>query len=61
MPSIQAISMVAAPTQVASVPCPPPTSIEEIQQVGGRCGIAPEDLSMEKLLDGQQMASCSKD
>ncbi|XP_073355017.1 uncharacterized protein [Aegilops tauschii subsp. strangulata] len=32
MPSVQAISMAAAPTQVASVPCPPPTSIEEIQQ-----------------------------
>mgnify|MGYP005829679009 CR=1 FL=1 len=60
MPSVQAISMAAAPTQVASVPCPPPTSIEEIQQVGGRCGIAPEDLSVEKLLDGQHMA-CSSD
>ena len=61
MPFVQAISMAAAPTQVASIPCPPPTSIEEIQQVGDRCGIALEDLSVEKLLDGQQMVSTTED
>ena len=34
-----------------------PTSIEEIQQVGVRCRIAPDDLFAEKLLDGQSTAS----
>ena len=55
VPSVSAISMAAAPAEVVTGSCPPPTSIEEIQQVGDRCGIAPEDLSAEKLLDGEQM------
>ena len=56
--TVSAISMAAAPVQ-ASAPtamCPPPASIQELQQVGDRCGIAPEDISEDKLLAAQQTA-----
>ena len=55
-----AVSTAAAPSQASST-SPPPTLIEEIQLVGSRCGIAPEDLSVEKLLDGQQLTPSSED
>ena len=56
-PSVQAISMAAAPVQASTEECPPPTSIQDLQQVGIRCGIAPDDLSEDKLLAAQQTAS----
>ena len=56
-PSVQAISMAAAPVQASTEECPPPTSIQDLQQVGIRCGIAPNDLSEDKLLAAQQTAS----
>ena len=56
VPTLRAVSMAAAPTSLAATACPAPTSVEEIQQVGARCGIPPEDLSAEKLLDDQSSA-----
>ena len=56
VPAVRAVSMAAAPTSSAATACTPPTSVEEIQQVGARCGIPPEDLSAEKLLDDQSSA-----
>ena len=37
---VTAISLAAAPVQVMTDASPPPTSIEDIQQMGSRCGIA---------------------
>ena len=61
VPTLRAVSMAAVPTSSAATACPAPTSVEEIQQEGVRCGIPPEDLSAEKLLDGQQMAPSTED
>ena len=52
VPSVMAVSTAANPVQVVPPTTPPPTSIEQIQLVGSRCGIASKDLSVEKLLDG---------
>ena len=52
-PFISAVSLAASPVQVAVDACPPPTSVEELQQMGSRCGIALDALSSEKLLDRQ--------
>ena len=61
LPSVLAVSNAAAPAYLVSTTSPPPTSIEEIQLVGIRCGIAPDDILVEKLLDGQQLAPSSED
>ena len=53
VPTVNAVSTATAP----AVTCPPPTSIHELQQVGDRCGIVPEDISEDKLLATQQIAS----
>ena len=56
-PFISAVSLAVAPVQVAVDACPPPTSVEELQQMCNRCGIAPDALSSEKLLGRQRSSS----
>ena len=56
-PTVRAISMAVAPIQALPEECPPPTPIRDLQQVGIHCGIAPDDLSEDKLLAAQQTAS----
>ena len=58
---VTAVSLAAAHVQVVADACPPPTSIEELQQMGSRCGIAQEALSPERLLDGQRSSSGASD
>ena len=52
VPTVNAVSTATAP----AVTCPPPTSIQDIQHVGARCGSAAEDISEDKLLATQQIA-----
>jgi len=47
--------------QVPNAACPPPTPIEDLQQMGSNCGIAPEALSREKLLDDQHSSGAAED
>ena len=58
---ITAVSLAAAPVQVRSDACPPPMTIEDLQQMGKRCGIAQEALSPEKLLDDQRSSTGAGD
>lgn len=53
MPCIKIASTAADPVSDVAAP-PPPTSIEEIQSLGARCGVPPEEITEDKLLDGQQ-------
>ena len=58
---ITAVSLAAAPVQVRSDACPPPMTIEDLQQMGSRCGIAQDVLSPEKLLDDQRSSTGAGD
>ena len=58
---VTAVSLDAAPMQVVTAACPPPTSIEDLQQMGSRCGLARDVLSPEKLLDVQRSSAEADD
>ena len=53
IPFVNDVSLAAAPVQVPIADCPPPTPIEDLQQMGRNCGIPPEAISRDKLLDDQ--------
>ena len=61
IPFVNAVSLAAAPVQVPNAACPPPTPIEDLQRMGSNCGIAPEALSREKLLDDQRSSGADED
>ena len=58
---ITAVSLAAAPVQVRSDDCPSPMTIEDLQQMGKRRGIAQDVLSPEKLLDDQRSSTGAGD
>lgn len=53
IPFVNVVSLAAAPVQVPIADCPQPMSIEDLQQMGRSCGIRPEAISRDKLLDDQ--------
>jgi len=61
IPFVNVVSLAAAPVQVPNAACPPPTPIEDLQWMGSNCGIAPEALSREKLLDDQRSSGADED
>ena len=61
IPFVNDVSLAAAPLQVPNAACPPPTPIEDLQRMESNCGIAPEALSREKLLDDQRSSGADED